>query len=197
MERANLVDEVMSWEVEVITVKESLKEAGISMSKDVANAVDDTFAKFKGSKEFATLFKKDHDTRFDIRVDAIFYNIWMHYQGLDYAFFGSKLTDLIGEWLEEKRLTAPEVTPPFVPLDPLTRHSTEIEISSAETSEQLSVVEVVEVTVTLDLSIAPKVPVAKLNSSVAAVQPLINLEEELIATDVEEEPEATANCFTA
>ena len=51
-------------------------------------------------------------------------------------------------------------------------------------------VEVDEVTAATDLSIAPEVPVAEPNSSVAIVQSLINLKEEPVATDAKEEPEA-------
>ena len=68
----------------------------------------------------------------------------------------------------------------------------EIEILLAKTSEQISVVEVVEVTVALNLSITPKVPITEPSLSVTAVQRLINLEEELVATNVEE-TEVVAN----
>ena len=80
-----------------------------------------------------------------------------------------------------------------MPLDILTRDSAEIKISPAETSRQPSMVEVDEETTTPDLSIAPKVPMAEPNSSVAAIQLLINLEEEPVAINTEEKPEATAN----
>ena len=53
-----------------------------------------------------------------------------------------------------------------------------------------------EVTVAPDRSIAPKVPVTEPNSSVVAIQPLINLEEELVATDAEDELKASANSST-
>ena len=69
----------------------------------------------------------------------------------------------------------------------------EIEMVSTETSEQLSVVEADEVTTTLDPSIDLEVPITEPSSSVVVIQPLINLEEEPIATDVEEELEATVN----
>ena len=90
--------------------------------------------------------------------------------------------------MEEERLNAPDVTPPSVPFDLSTRNMVEIEISSIETFEQPSVVEVDEVTTAHDPSIVPEVPVTEPSSSVAAVQPLINLEEGPIATDAEEEP---------
>ena len=82
---------------------------------------------------------------------------------------------------------------PPVPLDPSTRNSAEIEISLTETSGQSSMVEVDKVTVAPDLSIAPEVLVAEPNSSVAVVQPLINLKEEPVATNTKEEPKAAAN----
>ena len=55
LERADLVDQVMSWEVEAITAKESLKEDELLRSKDAANAVDEALAKFKSSVEFFAL----------------------------------------------------------------------------------------------------------------------------------------------
>ena len=65
----------MSWEVEAITSRDSLKEAELSRREDIANVVDETLAKFKSSDEFVALLKKDHDTGFEARVEAIFYNI--------------------------------------------------------------------------------------------------------------------------
>ena len=125
----------MSWEAEAITTKDSLKEAELSRGEDIANAVDEAMAKFKSSNEFVVLLKKDHDTRFDAGVEAIFYNILAHYRDLDYAFLGGELTDLIGEWIEEERLNAPDVAPSSVPSDPTSTNATEIEISPAKTSE--------------------------------------------------------------
>ena len=61
--------------------------------------------------KFATLLKKDYDVGFDVGVEAIFYNILAHYWDLDYTFLGAELIDLIGEWLEEERLNAPNTTP--------------------------------------------------------------------------------------
>ena len=110
-ERANLVDQVMSWEAEAIIASDSLKEAELSRNEDIVNMVDEALGKFNSSDEFAAFLKKDHDTGFDAKVEAIFYNIWTHYQDLDYAFLGSKLTDLIGEWIEDERLSAPDVAP--------------------------------------------------------------------------------------
>ena len=55
LERADLVDQVMSWEVEAITAKESLKEDELLRSEDAANAVDEALAKFKSSVEFVAL----------------------------------------------------------------------------------------------------------------------------------------------
>ena len=94
--RADLVDQVMSWEAEAITTRYSLDEAKLSMSEDITNPIDKALAKFKSSEEFFALLKKDHNTRFDAGVEAIFYNIWMHYRDLDYALLGGELTDLKG-----------------------------------------------------------------------------------------------------
>ena len=46
-----------------------------------------------------------------------------------------------------------------------------------------------------DPSITYEVLITEPSSSVTAVKPLINLEEEPVATDVEEEPKAAANLF--
>ena len=175
-ERADLVDQVMSWEAEAITAKDSLMEVELSGGKDITNAVDVALAIFKSLDVFAMLLKKNHDIGFDAGVEAIFYNIWAHYRDLDYAFLGRELTDLIREWIEEERLNAHDVALPFVPFNPSTRNVVKIEISSAKNSEHPSVVEVDELTVAFDPSIAPEVPVTKPSSSVVAVQPLINLE---------------------
>ena len=148
--------------------------------------VDEALAKFKSSDEFFAFFKKDYDTRFDARVEAIFDNIWTYYRDLDYAFLESELIDFIEEWIKNERLSALDIVPPLVSSDPLTRDLAEIEILLAETCEQPSVVKVDEVTVALDPSIAPEVPVT---------EPIINLEEEPVATDTEEEAEAAANPF--
>ena len=88
--------------------------------------------------------------------------------------------------MEDEQLNAPDVVLPSVPSDPLTRNVAEIEISPAETFEQPSMVEVDELTATPDPSIAHEVLVTEPSSSVAAVQPLINLKEE---------PEIAANPF--
>ena len=45
-----------------MTARDSLKEVELSKGEDIANTVDKALAKFKSSKEFATLLKKDHDT---------------------------------------------------------------------------------------------------------------------------------------
>ena len=57
-------------------------------------------------------------------------------------------------------------------------------------------VEVDEETVVPNPPLAAKDPASKLNSKVVGVQPLINLKEEPIATNVEEEPEATFDLTT-
>ena len=63
----------------MITAKDSLAEAELSRGVDIANVIDEALAKFKDSEEFSALFKKDYDTGFDVGVEAIFYNIWVHY----------------------------------------------------------------------------------------------------------------------
>ena len=78
-ERADFVNQVMNWEVEAIVAKDSLKEAELTRGLDIANAVDEALVKFKNSDEYATLLKKEHDIRFDVGEEAIFYNIWAHY----------------------------------------------------------------------------------------------------------------------
>ena len=105
----------MNWEAEAIVTRDSLKEAELTRGVDIANAVNEALAKFKGSDNFVALLKKDHDTRLYAGVEAIFYNIWVHYRDLDYVFLGGELTDLIEEWLEEESLNAPDVVPPFSP----------------------------------------------------------------------------------
>ena len=62
VERADLVDQVMSWEAEAMTARDSLKEVELSKGEDIANTVDKALAKFNSSKEFVALLKKDHDT---------------------------------------------------------------------------------------------------------------------------------------
>ena len=88
------------------------------------------------------------------------------------------MTDLIGEWLEEERLNAPDIVLPSSSLGPSIGNVAEIETLSAEASEWQPVVEVD--------------PVGEPSSRVATIQPLINLEEEPIAIDVEE-ADATVN----
>ena len=154
-ERADLIDQVMNWEAEAITTKDSLKEAELTRVVDIANRVDKALAKLKGSDEFVALLKKDHDTGFDDGVEAIFYNIWKHYWDLDYAFLGGELTDHIGEWLENERLNALDVMSPFAPLGPSTRN-----------------------VVAPDPTIASEDPTSEQSLRVTTVQPLINLEEE-------------------
>ena len=120
VEKVDLVDHVMNWEAEAIAARDSLMEVKLTRGVDITNAVDKTLAKFKSSNEFATLLKKDHKTRFDTRVEAIFYNICTHYRDLDYAFLRGELIDLIGEWLEEERLNGPDVALPSAPFSPST-----------------------------------------------------------------------------
>ena len=86
----------MSWEAEAIIARDSFKEAELSRSEDIVNTVDETLAKFKSSDKFSNLLKKDYETGFNAGVDTIFYNIWLHYRDLSYAFLRRELTDLIG-----------------------------------------------------------------------------------------------------
>ena len=67
------------------------------------------------------------------------------------------------------------------------------ETVSAEAFEQLPTVEVDEMTATTDSPIASEDPTSEPSSRVAVVQSLINLEEEPMATDVEEELETAVN----
>ena len=71
----------------------------------------------------------------------------------------------------------------------------------SEASRQQPIVEVDEGIATSNPPIASEDLVSESSSRVATVQPLINLEEEPIATDVEEEPEAAVNpiavCITS
>ena len=110
----------------------------------------------------------------------------MHYRDLDYAFLGGKLIDIIGEWLEEERLNAPNAILPSIPPGPLTENAEEIEIVSVEASEQQPTTEVDEGTVAPNPPITSEDPVSEPSSRVTDVRPLINLEEEPVATDVEE-----------
>ena len=142
--------------------------------------------KFKNSDEFTALLKKDHDIGFHAGVKAIFYNIYAHYWDLDYAFLEGKLTNLIGEWLENEKLNATNTMPPSAPPSPLTGNAAEIEIVAVEASEQLPVVKVDEGTAAPNPPIASEDPVSELSSRDVPVQPLINLEEEPVATDVKE-----------
>ena len=89
-EMTDLVPQVMRWEAEAITTKDFLKEAEFTRGLDMAKAVEKALAKLKNSDEFTTLLKKDHEAGFDVGVEAIFYNIWAHYQDLDYASLGAK-----------------------------------------------------------------------------------------------------------
>ena len=102
---------------------------------NIANAVDEALAKFKNSHKFTTLLKKYHDARFDAGVEAIFYNIWAHYRDLDYVFLRGEMIDLIGEWLKEERLNAPNVMPSSTPPGPSTKNAAEIETVSAKAFE--------------------------------------------------------------
>ena len=60
----------MSWEAEVITVKDSLKKVERSRKEHIANAVNDVLAKFKSSYVLVAFLMKDHDTGFNARDGA-------------------------------------------------------------------------------------------------------------------------------
>ena len=107
VERTDLVIQVMHWEADATATKDFLQEAKFTRGLDIANTVNKALAKFKRSDEFTALLKKVHDAE----VEAIFYKTWAYYQDLDYTFLGGKLTDLIGEWLEEEKFNAPNVAP--------------------------------------------------------------------------------------
>ena len=179
-----------------MTAKEFLKEAECTRGLDIANVVDEIVAKFKNSDEFTTLLKKDHDAGFDVGLEVIFYNIQAHYRDLDYAFLGGELTDLIDEWLEEERLNAPYTVSSPTPPGLLARNAMETETVPAEAPEQQLVVEVDEEIVAPNPLLVVKDPASELNSRVVALQPLINLKEELVATDIEEELKAAVNLTT-
>ena len=68
----------MNWEAEAIAAKDFLQEVELTRGLDIANAVDKALVKFKNSDEFIALVKKNHNSRFDARVEAIFYNIWAY-----------------------------------------------------------------------------------------------------------------------
>ena len=72
----------------------------------------------------------------------------------------------------------------------------EIKIVPTVTFEQSSNVEVDAMTAALDSSIAFNAPASEPSSKVTAVQRLINLEEEPIATNVEEDLKAAVNPTT-
>ena len=89
-----------------------------------------------------------------------------------------KLINLIGKWLKEEKLNAPNTTPSSTPHGPSIGNATEIETVLAEASEQQPMVEVDEETVASNPLITDKGPASRLNLEVATVHPLINLEEE-------------------
>ena len=184
----------MNWEVEAIAAKDFLKEVEVTKGLDITNEIDEALAKFKNSDEFVALLKKDHDAGFDAKVEAIFYNIWAHYQDLDYAILRGELTDLIGEWLKYERLNALKVVPSPIPPSPLTGNV--IEIETVKASKQQPVVEVDKGTATPNPHVSSEDPASEPSSRVAVVQSLINLEEEPVATDVEEGLEAAIDLTT-
>ena len=77
--------------MEVIATKDFIKEAELTKGLDITNEVNEAneaLTKFKNPDEFVALLKKDHDTGFDVGVEAIFtisrytIGIWIiHSQG--------------------------------------------------------------------------------------------------------------------
>ena len=61
-----------------MSARELLNEAEFMRDVEVANAVAEVVVKFKESKEFTTLLKKDYHNGYDVRVVEIFYNIWQN-----------------------------------------------------------------------------------------------------------------------
>ena len=59
-ERADLINQVMNWEVEAIAAKDFLKEVEVTRGLDITNEINEALAKFKNSDEFVALLKKDH-----------------------------------------------------------------------------------------------------------------------------------------
>ena len=88
--------------------------------------------------------------------------------GLGLCILGG-LTDLIGEWLEEKRLNSPNIVPSSTPLGSLTRNAAEIEIVLVEASEQQPAIEVDEDTAAPNPHFAFKDHASKLSSRVTDV----------------------------
>ena len=83
--------------------------------------------------------------------------------------------------------------PPTALPGPSTKNAINIETILAEASEQLPVVEVGEGTTTPNPPITSEDPTNEPRLRIAAVQLLINLEEEPIVIDVDEEPEVAVN----
>ena len=110
-----------------MSAKESLKEAKFMRDIEVASAVTEAVVKFKESEEFIALLKKDYHNGYDVRVVEIFYNIWAKYPNLDDTFLGGEFTNLIGEWLEAKKLNAPDPIPSSLPPSPLAEDITRAE----------------------------------------------------------------------
>ena len=78
-ERVDLIEQVQTREVEALSTKELLKEAKFMKDVEVARTIAEAVVKFKESKEFTALLKKDYHNGYNVGVVEIFYNIWVKY----------------------------------------------------------------------------------------------------------------------
>ena len=135
-EKVDLIEQVQTREAKALSAKESLKETEFMRDVEVASAIVEAIVKFKESKEFIALLKKEYHNGYDVGVVEIFYNIWAKYRDLDYTFLGGEFTNLIGEWLETEKLNALDLAPSSPPPSPLVEDVTGAEIVPAGASEQ-------------------------------------------------------------
>ena len=75
IDRANLIEQVATREVEALSARELLKEAECMRDVEVASVVAKAVVKFKESEGFTALLKKDYHNGYDVGVMEIFYNI--------------------------------------------------------------------------------------------------------------------------
>ena len=73
-ERANLIGQVQTQEVVALSTRELLKETKFMRDVEMASTVAEVVVKFKESKEFTALLKKDYHNGYDVRVMEIFSN---------------------------------------------------------------------------------------------------------------------------
>ena len=74
-ERADLIRQILTREVEALSTRESLKDAEFMKDVEVASVVAEAIVKFKESEGFTVLLKKDYHNGYDVQVMKIFYNI--------------------------------------------------------------------------------------------------------------------------